>query len=160
MRQTDRLRATVQRKSNSKITQPAQAWADSVTVQVARRQTEGQTGRQTDRQGHSAGGTQRRLTGSRADLDGQTDRATVQVAHSEDRQAGRQTDRQTHRQTGPECRWHTVKALPGALRLLRHLHGNRIPIAIATSTSRASLQSKVATHTGLEAMCQVRIGGL
>jgi beta-phosphoglucomutase-like phosphatase (HAD superfamily) len=53
------------------------------------------------------------------------------------------------------CRWHTAKTLPGAMRLLHHLHGHGIPFAIATSTCRESFNRKLSTHQGLEGMCQV-----
>lgn len=44
------------------------------------------------------------------------------------------------------CRLHTVKSLPGAQRLLRHLAKHSIPVAVATSTPRASYNIKMQTH--------------
>lgn len=47
------------------------------------------------------------------------------------------------------CRFATVKALPGARRLLGHLARQNIPIAVATSTSRDSFNAKMQAHTEL-----------
>ncbi|KAK9824264.1 hypothetical protein WJX72_009063 [[Myrmecia] bisecta] len=41
------------------------------------------------------------------------------------------------------ARWHEAKLLPGAGRLLWHLHRHGVPVALATSTSRATLKRKM-----------------
>ena len=44
----------------------------------------------------------------------------------------------------PFCvRWPSAHLLPGAERILVHLHAKGIPVALATSSSRASLQRKL-----------------
>ena len=50
------------------------------------------------------------------------------------------------------CRWHTAKLMPGAHRLLWHLHKHSIPVALATSTSRATLGAKMAGHGNLQSI--------
>ena len=42
-----------------------------------------------------------------------------------------------------------AKALPGAERLIRHLHQHKIPIAIATSSSESMFKLKRTKHAGL-----------
>ena len=46
-------------------------------------------------------------------------------------------------------RWHEARLLPGALRLVTHLRAANIPLALATSTSRQTLQRKLATKPEL-----------
>ena len=50
------------------------------------------------------------------------------------------------------CRWHTAKLMPGAHRLLWHLHRHGIPVALATSTSRATFGAKMAGHGNLQSI--------
>ena len=42
------------------------------------------------------------------------------------------------------CRWEHAQLMPGAGRLLWHLHSHGIPMGLATSTSRASFERKMA----------------
>jgi hypothetical protein len=62
------------------------------------------------------------------------------------------------------CSWADAKLLPGALRVLRHLHRSGLPIAVATSTPRATLQRKLANKPELRellarAVCGDEVGG-
>ncbi|KAK9866907.1 hypothetical protein WJX84_006651 [Apatococcus fuscideae] len=45
-----------------------------------------------------------------------------------------------------QARWPDAHLLPGAERLLHHLHAKGVPVALATSSSRASLQRKLFTE--------------
>jgi pseudouridine-5'-monophosphatase len=38
--------------------------------------------------------------------------------------------------------WHTVRPLPGVLKLVKHLHSHGIPIAIATTSTRSHFVKK------------------
>lgn len=49
-------------------------------------------------------------------------------------------------------RWHRAKLMPGAHRLLWHLHKHNIPVALATSTSRATFAAKMAGHVNLQSI--------
>ncbi|KAL3155731.1 hypothetical protein ABBQ32_012751 [Trebouxia sp. C0010 RCD-2024] len=49
-------------------------------------------------------------------------------------------------------RWHMAKLMPGAHRLLWHLHKHKIPVALATSTSRATFGAKMAGHGNLQSI--------
>ncbi len=55
------------------------------------------------------------------------------------------------------CRWHQAPMMPGAQRLLSHLQAHGVPLALATSTSRATLQRKLSTrqhvHEAFVATC-------
>lgn len=46
------------------------------------------------------------------------------------------------------CRWCNIKALPGANRLIKHLHGHGVPMALASNSPRASIESKISCHQG------------
>ena len=50
------------------------------------------------------------------------------------------------------CRWHMAKLMPGAHRLLWHLHKHNVPVALATSTSRATFGAKMAGHGNLHSI--------
>lgn len=52
-----------------------------------------------------------------------------------------------------------MRALPGARRLLRHLNAHRIPVAVATSTSRDSFARKMAAHEDLLGCFEVVVCG-
>ena len=54
-----------------------------------------------------------------------------------------------------DSRFPHVKMLPGARRLLDHLASHNVPLAIATSSSRASLQLKLQKHGDVLGLCQV-----
>lgn len=41
------------------------------------------------------------------------------------------------------CRWQDARLMPGAARLLWHLHSHGIPLALATSTPRATFERKM-----------------
>lgn len=45
-----------------------------------------------------------------------------------------------------------AKLMPGAHRLLWHLHKHKIPVALATSTSRATFGAKMAGHGNLQSI--------
>lgn len=47
------------------------------------------------------------------------------------------------------CRWHEAGLLPGAARLVSHLRAAGVGIALATSTSRATLQRKLSSKPSL-----------
>jgi hypothetical protein len=53
------------------------------------------------------------------------------------------------------CRWPSVHALPGARRLIQHLRHHKVPLAIATSTSRVSFTAKMKSHPDLREAFQV-----
>lgn len=62
------------------------------------------------------------------------------------------------------CSWADAKLLPGALRVLRHLHHSGLPIAVATSTPRTTLQRKLVNKPELRellarAVCGDEVGG-
>lgn len=50
----------------------------------------------------------------------------------------------------PCCRWHQAPLMPGAERLISHLSAHSVPLALATSTSRASLQRKLSTRAHVQ----------
>lgn len=41
-----------------------------------------------------------------------------------------------------------IKSLPGANRLIRHLKGHGVPMALASNSSRANIESKISFHQG------------
>ncbi|CAA6666489.1 unnamed protein product [Spirodela intermedia] len=55
-------------------------------------------------------------------------------------------------------RWSTIKALPGADRLIRHLSGNQVPLALTSNSPRSSIESKIASHDGWKESFSVIIG--
>lgn len=55
--------------------------------------------------------------------------------------------------------WCNIKALPGANRLIKHLHGHGVPIALASNSPRASIESKISCHQGWKESFSVIIGG-
>ncbi|GKV30920.1 hypothetical protein SLEP1_g39687 [Rubroshorea leprosula] len=52
-----------------------------------------------------------------------------------------------------------IKPLPGANRLLKHLSGHGVPMALASNTSKASIESKLSYHKGWKEYFSVIIGG-
>lgn len=56
-------------------------------------------------------------------------------------------------------RWQEAKMLPGALRLLTHLKECGMPMALATSTLRATLPLKLAVHGHLRTTFQITCCG-
>ncbi|GLU23095.1 hypothetical protein SLE2022_391270 [Rubroshorea leprosula] len=52
-----------------------------------------------------------------------------------------------------------IKALPGANRLLKHLSGNGVPMALASNSPRKSIESKISYHLGWKEYFSVIIGG-
>ena len=57
------------------------------------------------------------------------------------------------------CRWEHVRLLPGAERLIEHLHRHGVPLAIATRSSRESFDLKMASHSGLLSRFQETVCG-
>lgn len=57
------------------------------------------------------------------------------------------------------CRWADVRPLPGARRLLEHLAAYGVPVAIATSTSRATFNKKLANKPWLQQLFQASVCG-
>ena len=45
-------------------------------------------------------------------------------------------------------RWCNIKALPGANRLIKHLKGHGIPMALASNSPRDSIEAKISYHDG------------
>jgi riboflavin kinase len=58
-----------------------------------------------------------------------------------------------------ESRWGDARLLPGALRLLSHLSAAGVPVAVATSTPRATFDKKLATKAGLRALWRAVVCG-
>ncbi|OAY26093.1 bifunctional riboflavin kinase/FMN phosphatase isoform X1 [Manihot esculenta] len=52
-----------------------------------------------------------------------------------------------------------IKALPGANRLIKHLSGNNIPMALASNSPKASVESKISYQQGWQKSFSVIIGG-
>ncbi|KAG5516731.1 hypothetical protein RHGRI_037462 [Rhododendron griersonianum] len=45
--------------------------------------------------------------------------------------------------------WHNIKALPGANRLINHLRGHNVRMALASNSSREIIESKISCQTGM-----------
>jgi riboflavin kinase len=58
-----------------------------------------------------------------------------------------------------ESRWGDARLLPGALRLLKHLCAAGVPVAVATSTPRATFNKKLATKAELRALWRAVVCG-
>jgi HAD superfamily hydrolase (TIGR01509 family) len=58
-----------------------------------------------------------------------------------------------------DARWHEVCMMPGARRLLDHLHARDVPAALATSTPSDFLARKMKTHDGWVDRLRVRCTG-
>ncbi|KAL4252998.1 HAD superfamily protein [Abortiporus biennis] len=46
------------------------------------------------------------------------------------------------RRAGQDARWPHVKPLPGVIKLIRHLHKHKVPMAVATSSMRRNFELK------------------
>ncbi|KAF9603484.1 hypothetical protein IFM89_036757 [Coptis chinensis] len=57
-----------------------------------------------------------------------------------------------------QYRWCNIKALPGANRLIKHLNGHGVPIALASNSPRASVETKISYHLGWKESFSVIIG--
>jgi pseudouridine-5'-monophosphatase len=63
------------------------------------------------------------------------------------------------RDAAQNARWPTVPLMPGAKRLIEHLHKNNVPMAIATGTRRSAYEIKtsqlqdVFSHFGSKVVC-------
>ncbi|WZY69105.1 hypothetical protein YC2023_001345 [Brassica napus] len=51
-----------------------------------------------------------------------------------------------------------IKSLPGANRLIRHLNGHGVPMALASNSSRANIESKISYHQGWKECFSVIVG--
>lgn len=54
--------------------------------------------------------------------------------------------------------WWKVKALPGANRLIKHLSGHGVPMALASNSRRATIESKISYHHGWKESFSVIVG--
>ncbi|CAN6687162.1 unnamed protein product [Malus baccata var. baccata] len=55
--------------------------------------------------------------------------------------------------------WCNIKALPGSYRLLKHLSGHRVPMALASNSPRENIETKLSFHQGWKESFSVIIGG-
>ncbi|XP_031502025.1 bifunctional riboflavin kinase/FMN phosphatase-like isoform X1 [Nymphaea colorata] len=55
--------------------------------------------------------------------------------------------------------WSKMVALPGAERLIKHLHNRGVPIALASNSPKASIETKLSYHHGWKERFSVIIGG-
>ncbi|GMH30321.1 hypothetical protein Nepgr_032164 [Nepenthes gracilis] len=55
--------------------------------------------------------------------------------------------------------WCNIKSLPGANRLIKHLHGHGVPMALASNSPKASIEQKISYHQGWKESFSVIIGG-
>ncbi|GFQ01814.1 bifunctional riboflavin kinase/fmn phosphatase [Phtheirospermum japonicum] len=56
-------------------------------------------------------------------------------------------------------KWCDIKALPGANRLINHLKGHGIPMALASNSSKSNIETKISRHQGWKESFSVIIGG-
>ncbi|XP_077249653.1 bifunctional riboflavin kinase/FMN phosphatase-like [Tasmannia lanceolata] len=56
-------------------------------------------------------------------------------------------------------RWSNIKALPGAARLIKHLSGHGVPIALASNSPRENIELKISYHNGWKESFSIIIGG-
>ncbi|KAL3627649.1 hypothetical protein CASFOL_029012 [Castilleja foliolosa] len=56
-------------------------------------------------------------------------------------------------------KWCDIKALPGANRLINHLKGHGIPIALASNSSKSNIETKISSNKGWKESFSVIIGG-
>uniref|UniRef100_A0A5B7CAN5 riboflavin kinase n=1 Tax=Davidia involucrata TaxID=16924 RepID=A0A5B7CAN5_DAVIN len=55
--------------------------------------------------------------------------------------------------------WCNIKALPGANRLIKHLRGHGVPMALASNSPRANIETKISYHLGWKESFSFIIGG-
>ncbi|KAJ4823829.1 hypothetical protein Tsubulata_035535 [Turnera subulata] len=55
--------------------------------------------------------------------------------------------------------WCNIKALPGADRLIKHLSGHKVPMALASNSPRKNVESKISYQQGWKETFSVIIGG-
>ncbi|BBN67830.1 riboflavin kinase/FMN hydrolase [Prunus dulcis] len=55
--------------------------------------------------------------------------------------------------------WCNIKALPGANRLIKHLSGHRVSMAMASNSPRENIETKISFHQGWKESFSVIIGG-
>ncbi|XP_059292668.1 bifunctional riboflavin kinase/FMN phosphatase [Lycium ferocissimum] len=55
--------------------------------------------------------------------------------------------------------WHNIKALPGANRLINHLRGHGVPMALASNSSRSNIETKIFHHPGWKESFSAIVGG-
>ncbi|XP_050215002.1 bifunctional riboflavin kinase/FMN phosphatase [Mercurialis annua] len=55
--------------------------------------------------------------------------------------------------------WRKIKALPGANRLIKHLRVHNVPMALASNSPKANVESKISYHEGWKESFSVIIGG-
>ncbi|KAE7995576.1 hypothetical protein FH972_000356 [Carpinus fangiana] len=56
-------------------------------------------------------------------------------------------------------KWCLIKALPGANRLIKHFSSHGVPMALASNSPRANIESKISSHQGWKESFSVIIGG-
>lgn len=56
-------------------------------------------------------------------------------------------------------RWGCIKALPGANRLINHLRGHNVPMALASNSPRNGVEAKISHHAGWKESFSVIIAG-
>ncbi|CAA0835984.1 Bifunctional riboflavin kinase/FMN phosphatase [Striga hermonthica] len=56
-------------------------------------------------------------------------------------------------------KWCNIKALPGANRLISHLRGHGIPMALASNSSRNNIETKISAQKGWNETFSVIVGG-
>ncbi|KAG9133796.1 hypothetical protein Leryth_018404 [Lithospermum erythrorhizon] len=55
--------------------------------------------------------------------------------------------------------WCNIRALPGANRLINHLRGHGVPMALASNSSKENIETKISYHQGWRESFSVIIGG-
>ncbi|XP_050384630.1 bifunctional riboflavin kinase/FMN phosphatase-like isoform X2 [Argentina anserina] len=55
-------------------------------------------------------------------------------------------------------RWKHAKALPGATRLIKHLHDHKVPTALASNSLREYINAKISVHQGWQGWFSVILG--
>lgn len=56
-------------------------------------------------------------------------------------------------------KWSKIKAQPGANRLINHLSGHGVPLALASNSSKANIETKISFHHGWKESFSVILGG-